>query len=96
MIFADYQARSALQTINPSGRSLGSNQVRLVLHTVAYWRMLTMHDVIPGVEASAGAGLTTLRMRLFKIAAWIAETATPAAVGLRPRKKRQAKTRPKP
>jgi len=53
-----------------------ANQVRLVLHTAAYWLMLTVRDAIPKVHALATAEFTTLRLRLLKIAARISETAT--------------------
>jgi hypothetical protein len=51
-------------------------QVRLVLHTAAYWLMLTVRDAIPRQQALATAEFVTLRMRLLKIAARIIETAT--------------------
>lgn len=50
--------------------------MRLVLHTAAYWLMLTVRDAIPNPQALATAEFTTLRMRLIKIAARISETAT--------------------
>ena len=52
-----------------------ANQVRLVLHTRAYWLMLTLRDAIPGPQPLACAAFTTLRARLLKIAARITETA---------------------
>jgi hypothetical protein len=59
-----------------SCRSPLANQVRLVLHTAAYWLMLTVRDAIPKPQTLATAEFTTLRMRLIKIAARITETAT--------------------
>ena len=53
-----------------------ANQFRLVLHTAAYWLMLTVRDAIPSPQPLATAEFTTLRMRLIKIAARITETAT--------------------
>jgi hypothetical protein len=50
--------------------------VRLVLHTAAYWLMLTVRDAIPRPQSLATAEFTTLRLRLLKIAARITETAT--------------------
>jgi len=47
-----------------------------VLHTVAYWLMLTVRDVIPKPQPLATAGFTTLRLHLLKIAGRITETAT--------------------
>ena len=53
-----------------------ANQVRLVLHTGAYWLMLKLRDAIPKPQPLASAEFTTLRMRLLKIAARITEMAT--------------------
>ncbi len=50
--------------------------MRLVLHTAAYWLMLTVRDAIPKPHALATAEFTTLRMRLLKIAGRVTETAT--------------------
>ena len=47
-----------------------------MLHTAAYWLMLTVRDTIPKPQPLATAEFTTLRMRLLKIAARITETAT--------------------
>ena len=47
-----------------------------MLHTAAYWLMLTVRDAIPKPQALATAEFTTLRSRLLKIAARITETAT--------------------
>jgi hypothetical protein len=50
--------------------------VRLVLHTGAYWLMLGLRDAIPAPQPLARAEFATLRMRLIKIGARIAETAS--------------------
>ena len=50
--------------------------MRLVLHTAAYWLMLTVRNAIPRPQALAAAEFTTLRLRLIKIAARVTETAT--------------------
>jgi hypothetical protein len=68
--------KSQLASDRTSCRSPLANQVRLVLHTAAYWLMLTVRDAIPKPQALATAEFTTLRMRLLKIAARITETAT--------------------
>jgi hypothetical protein len=47
-----------------SCRSALANQVRLVLHTAAYWLMLTVRDAIPKVRELATAEFATLRLRL--------------------------------
>ena len=52
-----------------------ANQVRLVLHTAAYWLMLGLRDAIPAKSPLAKAEFTTLRIRLIKIAARVVEKA---------------------
>ena len=47
-----------------------------MLHTAAYWLMLTLRDAIPKPQPLATAEFTTLRLRLLKIAARVTETAT--------------------
>jgi hypothetical protein len=68
--------KSQLASDRTSCRSPRANQVRLVLHTAAYWLMLTLREAIAKPHALATAEFTTLRMRLLKIAARITETAT--------------------
>jgi hypothetical protein len=53
-----------------------ANQVRLILHTAAYWLLLGIRDAIPRPQPLATAEFTTLRLRLIKIGACITETAT--------------------
>ena len=53
-----------------------ANQVRLVLHTAAYWLLLTLRDAIPKPQVLARAEFKTLRLSLIKIAARVIETAT--------------------
>ena len=51
--------------------------MRLVLHTGAYWLMLTVRDAaIPTTRDLARAEFATLRLRLIKIAASVIETAS--------------------
>ena len=68
--------KSQLASDRTSCRSPLANQFRLILHTAAYWLMLTVRDAIPQAAKLAGCEFTTLRMRLIKIAARITETAT--------------------
>ena len=68
--------KSQLASDRTSCRSALANQVRLVLHTAAYWLMLGVRDAIPRSHALGTAEFTTLRMRLIKIAGRISETAT--------------------
>ena len=73
----DVQAESTqLASDRTSCRSPLANQVRLVLHTGAYWLMLTLRDAIPKPQPLAIAEFATLRMRLLKIAARTTETAS--------------------
>jgi hypothetical protein len=59
-----------------SCRSALANQVRLILHTAAYWLMLGVRDAIPAPRDLAKAEFSTLRLRLLKIAARVIETAS--------------------
>lgn len=66
--------KSQLASDRTSCRSPIANQVRLVLHTAAYWLMLTVRDRIPKGHALATAEFATLRLRLLKLGARIIET----------------------
>jgi hypothetical protein len=68
--------KAQLASDRTSCRSPLANQVRLILHTGAYWMMLKLRDAIPEPQPLARAEFTTLRMRLLKIAARITETAS--------------------
>jgi len=68
--------KTQLASDRTSCRSALANQVRLVLHTAAYWLMLAVRDAIPKVRDLAKAEFATLRLRLLKIAARVVETAT--------------------
>jgi hypothetical protein len=68
--------KTQLASDRTSCRSPLANQVRLVLHTGAYWLMLKLRDAIPRPQPLATAEFITLRMRLIKIAARIVETAS--------------------
>lgn len=59
-----------------------ANQVRLILHTAAYWLLLTLREAIPAGMPLRQAEFTTLRLRLVKLAARIVETATRLRVHL--------------
>ena len=52
-----------------------ANQLRLVLHTGAYWLMLALRDAIPRAAPLARAEFATLRLRLLKIGARVVEKA---------------------
>jgi hypothetical protein len=66
--------KGQLASDRTSCRSPLANQVRLVLHTGAFWLMLGLRDAIPKPQALACAEFTTLRTRLLKIGARIVET----------------------
>jgi len=57
-----------------SCQSAVANQVRLVLHTGAYWLMLAIRNAIPAAHELAKAEFHTLRTKLLKIGARIIET----------------------
>jgi hypothetical protein len=67
--------KTQLASDRTSCRSSLANQVRLVLHTGAYWLMLALRDAIPRPQPLAIAEFTTLRLRLIKIATRITENA---------------------
>ena len=49
--------------------------MRLILHTAAYWLMLTLREAIPKAHALATAEFNTIRMRLLKLGARVVEMA---------------------
>lgn len=67
--------KSQLKSDRTSCRSPLANQMRLVLHTAAYWLMLGVRDAIPKNHALARAEFATIRARLLKLGARIVETA---------------------
>jgi len=68
--------KSQLASDRTSCRSPLANQVRLFLHTAAYWLILGMRDAIPKTHALAIAEFATLRLRLLKLGARAIETAS--------------------
>jgi hypothetical protein len=68
--------KSQLASDRTSCRSPLANQMRLVLHTAAYWLMLELRDAIPKTHPLAVAEFATLREKLLKIGARIIETAS--------------------
>ena len=68
--------KSQLASDRTSCRSPLANQARLILHTAAYWLMLTLRAAVPKTHPLAKAEFTTLRLRLLKIAARVSETAS--------------------
>ena len=68
--------KSQLASDRTSCRSPLANQMRLILHTAAYWLMRTLRDAIPVMQPLAIGEFSTIRLRLLKIAVRIKETAT--------------------
>ena len=67
--------KTQLHSDRTSCRSPLANQVRLVLHTAAYWLLLKVRENIPKLQPLAIAEFKTIQMRLIKIGARIIETA---------------------
>ena len=68
--------KSQLASGRTSCRSPLANQMRLILHTAAYWLMRTIRDAIPKSEPLANGEFSTIRLRLLKIAVRVRETGT--------------------
>jgi len=68
--------KSQLASDRTSCRSPLANQMRLFLHTAAYWLVREIHDAIPQPQPLANSEFSTIRLRLLKIAMRIKETAT--------------------
>jgi len=68
--------KSQLASDRTSCRSANANQMRLILHTAAFWLMWRIQQTIPKSTALAAAEFATLRLRLLKVAARVIETAT--------------------
>src|SRR5260370_36974046 len=65
--------KAQLASDRMSCHSATANQVRLALHTAAYWLMLAVRDAIPRKEPLAKAEFATIRERLIKIGARVIE-----------------------
>jgi hypothetical protein len=68
--------KSQLASDRTSCRSPLANQMRLILHTAAYWLTLEVRNAIPCPQPLASGEFSTIRLRLFKIAVRIKETAS--------------------
>src|SRR5881275_2381764 len=68
--------KAQLASDRTSCRSPLANQMRLILHTAAYWLMLTVRDMIPKGHALATAEFNTIRLRLLKLGARVVEMAS--------------------
>jgi Transposase DDE domain group 1 len=67
--------KAQLASDRMSCHSATANQVRLTLHTAAYWLTLAVRDAIPRTDPLAKAEFATIRERLFKMGARIIEHA---------------------
>jgi hypothetical protein len=66
--------KAQLASDRTSCRSPLANQMRLVLHTAAYWLVLTLRDAIPKTHALAKAEFNIIRLRLLKLGARVIES----------------------
>jgi len=66
--------KSQLASDRTSCRSPLANQMRLILHTAAYWLMLMVRNAIPKPQPLASSEFSTIRLRLLKIAVRVKET----------------------
>jgi hypothetical protein len=65
--------KAQLASDRTSCHSATANQVRLVLHTAAYWLMHLVRSGIPADSPLANAEFSTIRERLIKIGARVIE-----------------------
>jgi hypothetical protein len=68
--------KSQLASDRTSCRSPLANQMRLILHTAAYWLVRTVQAAIPRGAGLSGAEFSTIRLRSLKIAVRVRETAS--------------------
>ena len=66
--------KGQLASDRTSCRSPLANQMRLILHTAAYWLMRVVRDTIPKPQPLASGEFSTIRLRLLKVAVRIKET----------------------
>jgi hypothetical protein len=74
--------KSQLASDRTSCRSANANQMRLILHTAAYWLLWRIQQEIPKAAALAAAEFATLRIRLLKVAARVIENASRIRVAI--------------
>jgi len=68
--------KSQLKSDRTFCRSANANQVRLILHTAAYWLMWALREAMPATSPLRTAKFATIRLRLLKVAARVVETAS--------------------
>ena len=74
--------KTQLKSDRTSCRSANANQMRLFLHTAAYWLTWSVSQALPQTTTLRTAEFATLRLRLIKVAARVVETATRIRVAL--------------
>ena len=65
-----------------SFRSPLANQMRLFLHTAAYWLLLDLRDCVPSWHPLRQSEFASIRLRLLKLAGRFIETASRIRVAL--------------
>ena len=68
--------KTQLKSDRTSCRSANANQMRLILHTAAYWLMWKLRHAMPATATLRRAEFATLRLRLVKVAARVIEPAS--------------------
>lgn len=68
--------KTQLKSDRTSCRSANANQMRLILHTAAYWLMWKLRQAMPVIAVLKNAEFATIRLRLIKVAARVVETAS--------------------
>ena len=68
--------KTQIKSDRTSCMSAAANQMRLMLHTAAYWLLWSVQKAIPEGAALKRAEFATLQIRLVKIGARVIETAT--------------------
>ena len=68
--------KTQLKSDRTSCRSANANQMRLILHTAAYWLMWAVRHAMPATAAMRTGEFATIRLRLLKVAARVIETAS--------------------
>lgn len=76
------QHKAQLASDRTSCRSPLANQMRLILHTAAYWLLLDVRNAIPSWNPLRHAEFATIRLRILKVAGRIIETASRIRIAL--------------
>ena len=76
------QHKAQLSSDRTSCRSPLANQMRLILHTGAYWLLLDLRAAIPSWNPLRHTEFATIRLRLLKIASRIIEHASRIRIAL--------------